>query len=171
MDKTPYEIERKFLIRCPDIEGLTASAEPSQITQTYLLGAEGCTERVRSRTAAGRTVYTHTVKQRLSAVRRIEIEHEIPREEYEALLQRADPEARTIEKTRWCLRENGFLYEIDVFPFWEDRAFLEVELTDESQPFPWPEQIALIREVTDDRRYTNAALAREIPQEELPKRG
>ena len=167
MDQTPYEIERKYLIRYPDLAWLEASAEPSRITQTYLLNGEGCTERVRSRETDGRTVYTHTTKKRLTDMRRIEIESEIFRGEYEALLLRADPALRTIEKTRWCLREGGFLYEIDVFPFWKDRAFLEIELEDEGQSFPWPERIVPIREVTGDRRYSNASLALEIPQEEI----
>ncbi len=49
MDQTPYEIERKYLIRYPDLAWLEARAEPSRIIQTYLLNGEGCTERVRSR--------------------------------------------------------------------------------------------------------------------------
>ena len=64
MDQTPYEIERKYLIRYPDLAWLEARAEPSRITQTYLLNGEGCTERVRSRETDGRTVYTHTTKKR-----------------------------------------------------------------------------------------------------------
>lgn len=167
MEQIPYEIERKFLIRYPDMAWLEAHAEPSRIEQTYLLSPEGTTDRVRSRETGGRTVYTHTVKQRLTAIRRIEIENEISRGEYETLLRRADPDMNSIRKVRWCLRENGFLYEIDVFPFWTDRAFLEIELTDEGQSFPWPEHIELIREVTDDRRYTNAALALEVPYDEI----
>ena len=54
-----------------------------------------------------------------------------------------------------------------MFPFWKDRAFLEIELEDEGQSFPWPERIVPIREVTGDRRYSNASLALEIPQEEI----
>ena len=97
------------------------------------------------------------------------IEHikEIDEKTYRELLKRKDPSRRTVEKTRYCLDRDGFLYEIDVFPFWNDRAFLEVELKDEQQSFPWPENIVCIREVTDDRRYSNYALALSIPQEEI----
>lgn len=170
MDDTPYEIERKFLIRMPDLRWLASAAECSHIRQTYLLNEQqGTNERVRSRERQGVTVFTHTKKTRVSDMRRIEIEREIDRSEYESLLLRADPERRTIEKDRYCLSENGLVYEIDVFPFWNDRAFLEIELTDESQSFPWPDGIICIREVTDDRRYTNSALARRIPCEALQK--
>ena len=167
---TPYEIERKFLIRMPDLAWLASASERSHILQTYLLPAQkGASERVRSRETNGRIVYTHTQKSRISDMRRIEIEREIGREEYESLLLRAAPERSVIEKDRYCLREGEYLYEIDVYPFWSRQAVLEIELTDESQSFPWPEQIICLREVTDDRRYTNSALARSIPDEEAQK--
>ncbi len=168
MEDMPFEIERKFLIRMPDLHWLAAVADSSQISQTYLLCDEpGTSERVRCRKSSNGVVYTHTKKTHITAIRRIEIEDEIGREDYERLLLHADPARRTIEKTRYCLRQNGLLYEIDVFPFWSDRAFLEVELTSEDQLLYWPEGIACIREVTEDGRYTNSALARSIPQEEL----
>ena len=167
MDTIPYEIERKFLIRMPDVDWLKTVAEASQIVQIYLKSEENCSERVRARTANGRTVYTHTKKTHVSSIRRIELEHEVDRESYEQLLRRADPQRRPIEKTRYCLAKNGLLYEIDIFPFWTRQAFLEIELQDENQPIQWPEEFISIREVTDDKRYTNAALALEIPEEDL----
>lgn len=170
MEELPFEIERKFLIRMPDLDWLSANADSSQITQTYLTNKEsGTSERVRCRKSESGVVYTHTKKTRITAIRRLEIEEEISREDYDRFLLRADPARRTIEKTRYSLRQNGLLYEIDVFPFWSDRAFLEVELTHEDQPLIWPEGIMCVREVTDDGRYTNSALARSIPQEELEK--
>lgn len=168
MDNTPYEIERKFLIQMPDLSWLAQTAEASRIVQTYLANDDpNVTERVRSRESCGLTVYTHTVKTRLSAIRRIERENEIDRETYETLIRRADPALRQIRKTRYCLRRNDLVYEIDIFPFWNDRAYLEVELSDETQSIPWPEELVCIREVTDDRRYSNASLARNIPMETI----
>lgn len=170
MNDTPYEIERKYLIRLPDLSWLSSVAERSHIAQTYLLNEQkGMSERVRKRESNGQTVYTHTMKTHISAIRRVEIEQEIDREEYERLLQKADPKRIVIEKDRYCLRLNDLLYEIDVFPFWRCQAYLEIELKDESQVFPWPDGIECLREVTDDKRYTNAALARKIPDEECQK--
>ena len=60
-------------------------------------------------------------------------------------------------------------FEIDVFPFWEDRALLEIELEDETQPVELPPELEMIREVTGDGRYTNAALSLNIPFEDLQK--
>ncbi|MCR5575763.1 MAG: hypothetical protein K6F56_02010 [Oscillospiraceae bacterium] len=162
MNVNGFEIEHKYLIAMPD-EALLAEGDRSAIVQTYLLGEEGTTERVRMRRYADRTEYTHTTKIRLSAVRRVELEETVGQSEYEALLKRADPARRPIEKQRFCLPYEGRTLEIDVFPFWRYHALLEVELEDEGQPFLLPPEIRVIREVSDDLRYTNAALSLEIP--------
>ena len=168
MENSPYEIERKFLIRYPDAEMLSRLAEDTRITQTYLLAeGEGDTARVRKRGKDGSYVYTHTVKTHINDLRRVEMEREISLTEYEELLKTADPQRRVIEKTRWVLPYQGKCFEIDLFPFWNDRAYMEVELEDESEEVRLPPQIEIIREVTGDRRYSNAALSLEIPFDEI----
>ena len=44
---------------------------------------------------------------------------------------------------------------------------MEIELEDEEQRIDLPPQIRILREVTADSRYTNAALSLEIPMEEI----
>lgn len=161
-----FEIERKYLIAMPD-SAFLEGCERSEITQTYLVGEENTTERVRRRVYADRCEYTHTVKRKLNNMRRIEDEHEIDEAAYMSLLARADSTRHVIEKTRHCFAYDGRIWELDVFPFWTDRAFLEIELTGEDERFALPPGIRLIREVTDDPRYTNAALSLEIPNEEI----
>ena len=109
----------------------------------------------------------HTTKTKLSDLRRIEDEEEISEAEYRRLLERADPARTIIDKTRWCFRYRGQLFELDVFPFWQDRAFLEIEIADEEQEILLPPAIRVIREVTEDPRYTNAALSLAIPEETI----
>lgn len=164
--KLPLEIERKFLIEYPDLTELEKLSEGnfSDISQTYLIGEEGTSERVRARTRNGVTVYTHNTKIKLSSMKRIELEDEISEEEYNELLKRADPKCRTIEKVRYCIPYGGFTLEIDVFPFWNDKAFMEVEMPSEDTAVELPDFVKIIREVTDDNRYTNHALAIEIPE-------
>ena len=122
---------------------------------------------MRKRVYRDKCEYTHTIKRKLNDMRRIEDEREIDEAAYSALLERADPARRPIEKTRCCFTHDGRLWELDVFPFWENQAFLEIELTSEEEDFSLPPGIRLIREVTDDPRYTNAALSFEIPDEEI----
>ena len=169
MDEIHFEIERKYLIRMPDRAWLEKEAEGTEITQTYLLSPPGTTERVRRRGRDSVYVCTHTTKTKLSDLRRIEEEEVITEEEYGRLLQRADPERRVIRKTRWCFRYEGQLFELDVFPFWDDRAYLEIELRDESQKVSLPPDLTIIREVTEDPRYTNAALSVKIPYDDIGK--
>ena len=163
MNQNGYEIERKFLIQRPDDAWLEAKCRGSHIIQTYLKSeAPGYNERVRRREDKSAVVYTHTVKRRLSDLRREEREREISEEEY-LTLQRADPERRVIEKRRYVLDYGGKAFEIDVYPFWQDKAVMEIELTDETETVKLPPEIEIIKEVTRDRRYTNAALAKAIP--------
>lgn len=164
----PLEIERKFLIRRPD-EGtlLARGAVASEITQTYLRSDGGTAERVRMRVTDGVTVYTHTVKTRLSAMTAVEEERVITREEYDFLLLRADGERAPICKTRYCLPIcGGHVPEIDVYPFWQRQAIMEIELSSEEEALDLPAGITVLREVTGDRRYSNRALASKIPDEE-----
>ncbi len=164
--KLPLEIERKFLIEYPDIKLLEELSKGnfSDISQTYLVGEKGTSERVRARTRDGKTVYTHNTKIKLSAMKRIELEDEVSEEEYNKFLARADKKCRTIEKVRYCVEYGGFEFEIDIFPFWSDKAFMEVEMPSEDTKVDLPDFVKIIREVTDDNRYTNHAQAIDLPE-------
>ena len=165
-----FEIERKYLISMPDPDFLRENASPTEIVQTYLLPpAPHINARVRKRGRDGDWTYTHTEKTRLSDLRRIENERRISREEYETLLQSADPDRNVIQKTRWVLPWKGQNFEIDIFPFWTDRALMELELEDEAQTIELPPRIRVLREVTADYRYLNSSLSKTIPYEEIEK--
>lgn len=164
MNINGMEIERKYMIAMPDAAFLEALGY-TEIAQTYLLGEKGSTERVRKRGLEGEYVYTHTIKYKISSMSRREEEREISEEEYNELLKRADPERNTIEKRRYCHEYAGELWEIDIFPFWQDKAFAEIELMSETQAIDFPPEITVLRELTEDKRYTNAALAKHIPED------
>ena len=53
----------------------------------------------------------------------------------------------------------GKYIEIDVFPFWKDKAYLEIELISEDEKVEIPPFIEIIKEVTQDKRYTNKSIA------------
>lgn len=166
MTENQFEIERKFLIRMPDTAELLRLGERTEIIQTYLVCENG-SARVRKRGREGDWVYTHTEKKRLTDMRRIELERELDEAEYQQLLEKADPQRRVIHKDRYCIEYMGQLLEVDIFPFYSDRAFLEIELEDEEQEIHLPPWLDIIKDVTADRRYTNAALALEIPYDEI----
>ena len=162
-----FEIERKFLIQYPDVTLLESwpGMTRFEMVQTYLLSAPGDEVRVRQRTENGNSQWFHTVKQG-EGIKRQEAEREITREEYQALLTQADPTKRVLHKTRYCLPYRGKLLEVDLYPFWQDQAVLEVELEQEDDLISIPPELTVLREVTGDAAYKNAVLAKtdkEVP--------
>jgi len=165
----PLEIERKYLIRRPSEARLAQESSACiDIEQIYLLRREkGESRRIRRSRRDGADVYHYNEKVRLSGTTRIERERQISREEFETLRQEADPKRQIIRKTRWLIPAGELTLEVDVFPFWQHQAFCEAELRRETQPVTLPEWMEVIREVTEDDDYTNSALARHIPAEEV----
>lgn len=157
----PYEIERKFLIEYPDIKWLESipNCRRVEIIQTYLNAPKGDEIRVRQRGENGSYIYFQTIKRKISDLKRVEIERRLSENEYLRLLMDADTTKRQIRKTRYCLTYENQYFEIDVYPFWQDKAIAEIELSDENAKIVFPWQIKVIKEVTEDENYKNAALA------------
>ena len=157
----PYEIERKFLIEYPDVKWLESNpaCQRIEIIQTYLNSPSGDEVRVRQRGIDGHYIYFETTKRKISDMKRIEIERRLSQAEYLQLLMEVDTTKRQIRKTRYCLTYENQYFEIDVYPFWNDKAIAEIELSDENAAIVFPEQIRVIKEVTDDDAYKNASLA------------
>lgn len=159
----PFETERKFLIEYPDIKWLenNPTCQRIEIIQTYLKSENGDEIRVRQRGYDGNYIYFKTIKRKVSELKRVEIERRLTKEEYLNLLMESDTEKRQIRKTRYCLTYENQYFEIDVYPFWSDKAVMEIELSDENAKITFPEKIKVIKEVTDDEAYKNASLALE----------
>ena len=166
---TPIEIERKFLISMPSTKALERieGTRKKQITQTYLVSEQNITARVRKIVENERTTYVKTEKSKISSLSHYENEFEITKEQYETELTLKDINKKPIEKVRYCIPYSNHILEIDIYPFWNDRAILEIELCDENERFDIPEYIRVIKEVSDDKRYKNTNLAKEIPLEDM----
>ena len=158
----PFEIERKFLIAYPDIRWLETypSCRKVEIIQTYLNAPEGGERRVRQRGSDGSFIYVETVKKPISDIKRVETERRLTQSEYLNCLLDADMTRHPIRKTRYCLTWENQYFEIDVYPFWDDKAIVEIELQKEDTPVHFPKELKIIKEVTGDPAYKNAALAR-----------
>ena len=145
------EIERKFLVRAgyrPD----PGSGVPYR--QGYLGVGRDCTVRVR--VAGGRGFLT--VKGRTENATRDEYEYAIPAADAEEMLAGLCSGGR-VEKTRHRVPHGGHVWEVDVFAG-ENAGLVvaEVELARPDEPVELPPWVSA--EVTEDPRYTNAALAR-----------
>ena len=169
----PYEVERKYLIRKPAEDRLSElTSDCSQIVQIYLTPPEGSERRIRQRGAQGAWTYTLTTKRTTeSSARRIETEKRLTEKDYVDLLAEADPALHPIRKKRWCIPYESIYFEIDVYPFSDEFAIMEVELPDEDVVFEMPPFVEVIREVTAESAYKNHNLARNPVLAERPEEG
>jgi CYTH domain-containing protein/transcriptional regulator with XRE-family HTH domain len=165
-EPVPYEIERKYLIKYPNIKEFEnmENCTKVDITQTYLKSTDDVERRVRARGIDGDYLYYLTEKQKVTNLKRVEIERKLTQDEYLRLLMEADNNLRTIRKTRYCLTENNQYFEIDIFPEWKDKAIMEIELSNEDEEIKVPSFIKIIKEVTNDNNYMNHEMAKKMPK-------
>ncbi len=153
------EIERKFLVEYPDCDKLNAVRQ-IEILQTYLEnGSGGSQRRVRKITENGTDVYFYTEKEFITAVTRKENEYEISAENYAELLKEKKADCVPVSKKRICFMYKKQLFELDLYPFSDEFAILELELDSPEQKIFYPEYVKIIKEVTGISEYSNSALA------------
>lgn len=153
------EIERKFLVEYPDVSILDVRRS-AFIVQTYLSDGEGGSQRrVRRITENGEIKYTYTEKVFRTASVREESEREISSDEYVELLKQAKSCCTPAEKTRYAFDYMGQMFELDCYSFSDRFAIMELELRSDKQRIYFPDNVTVLRDVTSDHAYSNAALA------------
>lgn len=146
------EIERKFLVDHDKWDQID-KPEGTHYKQGYLIADSGKTVRVRISDKQGFL----NLKNKSTNRSRTEFEYEIPLEDGKAILE-AFTQIGT-EKIRYKIPFAGKEWEVDVFS--GDNTGLivaEIELESEDEEFEKPDWVT--DDVTDDGRYTNAALAK-----------
>lgn len=168
---TKLEIERKFLVKFPTSwetlsEMFDDLVDVKRISQTYLTPEKGEKQAGRVRktveglTGDTETVYHYNHKKPVSSGVHEETEREISKSEYEKFLKRSNPSKYPVEKTRFVFKYNDQTFELDVFKGnLKGLAILEIELEDEDDTVELPPFLSIVKEVTEDKRYTNFALA------------
>lgn len=143
------EIERKFLVKGDEFRKL---AEGVMYRQGYLNNAKERTVRIRT---VGDKAFL-TIKGITVGATRVEYEYEIPLKDCNFMLDNL-AEKPLIEKKRYKIPMDGFIWEIDEF-FGANNGLIvaEIELQSEDQKFPKPDWIG--GEVTGDPRYFNSNL-------------
>jgi adenylate cyclase len=143
------EIERKFLVTS---DAWRAEVSHSEAMQQAYLGGDGVSVRVR---IAGERALIN-IKQNRLGIAREEFEYPVPMADGLRLMELGN--GGRLEKIRHYLPQDGLTWEIDEFQ--GDNLGLvvaEIELTSQEQAFERPAWIG--REVTDEVRYYNVALA------------
>lgn len=146
------EIERKFLVSSDAWRPLVAQRR--RLRQGYLTKNGRLSIRVR---IADETSATLTIKTAKSGIQRNEYEYPIPVADAVELLERR--EGAVVAKVRHIVPIDGLAWEVDVFE--GDNTGLviaEIELDRPDRAFALPQWVGA--EVTSDRRYYNADLAK-----------
>lgn len=167
-EPVPLEIEKKYLIKKPAQELLDKLEYISkvEIMQTYLISENGVERRVRQRgTKEEGYSYFYTEKREVEQGVREEKEKHINLTEYANYLAEADSSLHIVKKTRYCFLYNKRYFELDIYPFSDDYAILEIELDNKDINIEMPEYLEVVKEVTDDRRYKNRVLAETLKLE------
>lgn len=146
----PTEIERKFLLK--DDSWIALSDQGTTYSQGYLVGSKQASVRVRIQ---GNKAFLN-IKSATIDITRQEFEYEIPLDEATEMLESLC-EKPLISKTRFHLKNEKHLWEIDVFEG-DNKGLVvaEIELDDKDEPFIKPEWLG--QEVSDDARYYNTCL-------------
>jgi CYTH domain-containing protein len=151
-----WEIERRYLVRVTDTAW--RALEPAvRLRQGYVV-AGPTSVRIRSGEPRGFVLNC----KRGAGVRRREVEAVVPADMAEALFEASGE--RVIEK----LRHRAGPWEVDRFlgPL-GGLALLEIELEHEDDEVPEPPNgVSVLREVTDDNRFTSSSLASLSHQEQ-----
>ena len=165
--KNNLEIERKFIIKLPDLDYLKTlpSYTESEIEQIYLEAERGRTHRIRKRQKNGISVYTETEKIRVDAISAIENEREIDEKTYLSKKQNQKKDTKAIIKRRITVEFSHFNFEIDIYPEWHESCIMEVELPAKDTQITLPPFITAIEEVTGKKEYSNASMAKSFPPE------
>ena len=164
-EPVPKEIERKFIIKKPTKDQLQelGCISETNIIQTYLKSTNPKTERrVRQMgTKKDGFSFYYTEKKDISVGERLEKEKKITPTEYVEYLIEADTNLHQISKTRRCFIYDKKYYEMDIFPFSDEYALLEIELNNLDENINLP-PLTFIKEVTDDETFKNYFLAKTL---------
>ena len=161
--RAPQEVWHKYLIAMPDVEKLQTefSASAIDMMQTYLVKTQpNVVRRIRQQKNGQEYLYFYTEK-RYADKDAWETEKPITQKEYVQYLMEADTALHAVHKTKYRFSVEGQRFEIDVYPFSQERAIMRAELPEGKNAPERLQEIEILREVTGDPAYKNSSLARE----------
>lgn len=161
-EPTPIEIKKRYLVELPSVEDLDrCKAYWSRILQFYLTSDDPSVERRVRRQGSKDTghIFSYTEKEILSEMACSKRERKITIREYEQYKTEVDTSIPLLVKTRHCFVYKGQYFKLDVY-LGQDKAILELELTDKNQNVELPDFIKVIKDVTTDKSYRNKAIAK-----------
>ena len=151
------EIERKWLIDIDSIPYDLSKLDYLDIEQAYI----SFNPTIRIRKISNLNEYSLKIKSssKDNGLSRQEYEINISEDEYNNLLSKK--EGLTLSKTRYKVKQDKLLFEIDLFhKEYEGLAYMEIEFDSTEQANNYVAPSWVKRELTYDHNFTNAALAK-----------
>lgn len=159
-EKAYVKEEKRYLIEYPNIDYLQniTNCKKVDIIQTYLKSNNKEAICIEQRGLDGDYVYSIIQNDKFTNVKE---EKRISKEEYLKFLMDADINLRQIRKTRYCLMDNRYCCNIDIYPFWKEKAIMWFQ-TKKDKDVLIPSFINVLKEVSSDERYDNYSMAKSI---------
>lgn len=152
-EEGPYETQRKFLIKKPDLELLNKlhNCNKVKVIEIYLNEEKNSISKLIQRGINSNYTYS---KITINKDKNVETETRLTQDAYIEELINIDTSKKIIIKDRYCLTVNSVYYEIDIYEHLEDKAICEVELTRSSE-LQLPSIIEVIEDITNKEEYTS----------------
>ncbi len=157
----PEFAKRKYLIEKPDADVLLRkyNAVAIDMTQTYLTpNDDKCERRVRKQNSGNGIMYFYTEKRINDDAEKLITERAITKREYSSYVLGRDTGLEPVEKTKYRFIYKDRRFEVDVYPFSNDKAVL-FAYAPEDADIAIPEEFKIIEDVTGVKEYKNKILA------------
>ena len=89
-----------------------------------------------------------------------ETERPISGKEYIQYLMEGDISLHAVHKMKYRFNYEGHRFEIDVYPFSDERAIMRAAMPKDKDEIAIPPEVKILREVTNDPAYRNSQLAK-----------
>lgn len=152
-EEGPYETQRKFLIKKPDLDLLNKlhNCNKVKVIEIYLNEEKNTISKLIQRGINSNYTYS---KITINKDKNVETEIRLTQDAYIEELINIDTSKKIIIKDRYCLTVNSVYYEIDIYEHLKDKAICEVELTRTSE-LQLPSIIEVIEDITNNEEYTS----------------
>lgn len=160
-EPAPMPKKHKYLIALPDTAELTAKygAAELDMMQTYLTEVSPAVERrIRQQRNGSEYLYFYTEKHLMADGTKWDTERHISEKAYVNYLMEGDPKLRPVYKTKYCFAYADHRFEIDVYPFSDEKAVMFCYGSGEE--ITLPPEITILKEVTGSPEYKNKHLAK-----------
>ncbi|MBQ8535708.1 MAG: AAA family ATPase [Bacilli bacterium] len=152
-------VEKKYLISMPDVDQLikNKNCRKVHVKQHYLIDeTKQEKEKIVLRRENNKNFYYKVNKKN-----NVKYSKAINADQYINKLEDENNKFYHIYKDRYYYIFDSRCIKIDVFPFWKDKAILEVDILNDRESIKFPKFINVIEDVTNNESYKNYYLAEE----------